>query len=130
MKRTAIVVAALMMLSACGSDPTDPIAQFEPQVNNATDSFQLQATDVTDVGTFLQYTWQNTGTQASVDHSTTTASGAAGLVIKDASGTTVYDQSLAPSLNEDTASGSSGSWTITVELSQYSGTLNFRVQKK
>ena len=130
MKRTAIVVAALMVLSACGSDPTDPIAQFEPQVNNATDSFQLQATDVTDVGTFLQYTWQNTGTQASVDHSTTTASGAAGLVIKDASGTTVYDQSLAPSLNEDTASGSSGSWTITVELSQYSGTLNFRVQKK
>ena len=119
-----------MMLSACGSDPTDPIAQFEPQVNNATDSFQLQATDITDVGTFLQYTWQNTGTQASVDHSTTTAGGAAGLVIKDASGTTVYDQGLAPSLNEDTALGSSGNWTITVALNQYSGTLNFRVQKK
>ena len=130
MNRTAIVVAALMMLSACGSDPTDPIAQFEPQVNNATDSFQLQATDITDVGTFLQYTWQNTGTQASVDHSTTTAGGAAGLVIKDASGTTVYDQGLAPSLNEDTALGSSGNWTITVALNQYSGTLNFRVQKK
>ena len=131
MKRAAVLVAGLLMLSGCGSDnPTDPLAQFEPQVTNATDSFQLQATDVTDVGTILQYTWENTGSQAVVDHSTTTAGGIAGLVIRDASGTTVYDQGLATSLNEDTASGSAGSWTITVALNQYSGTLNFRVQKK
>jgi hypothetical protein len=90
----------------------------------------LQASDVTDVGTLLQYSWENTGTLASVDHSTTTAGGAAGLVIKDASGTTVYDQGLVASLNEDTSSGSAGTWTITVALSDYSGTLNFRVQKK
>jgi len=130
MKRTAVIVGALIMLSACGSDPTDPLAQFEPQVSNSTDSFQLQATNVTDVGTILQYSWENTGTQASVDHSTTTAGGVAGLIIKDASGTTVYDQGLAPSLNEDTSSGSTGTWTISVALSGYSGTLNFRVQKK
>jgi len=130
MKRTAVIVGALIMLSACGSDPTDPLAQFEPQVSNSTDSFQLQATNVTDVGTILQYSWENTGTQASVDHSTTTAGGVAGLIIKDASGTTVYDQGLAPSLNEDTSSGSTGTWTISVALSEYSGTLNFRVQKK
>ena len=130
MKGTAVIVGALIMLSACGSDPTDPLAQFEPQVSNSTDSFQLQATNVTDVGTILQYSWENTGTQASVDHSTTTAGGVAGLIIKDASGTTVYDQGLAPSLNEDTSSGSTGTWTISVALSGYSGTLNFRVQKK
>ncbi len=130
MMKTAVLAVALLMLSGCGSDPTDPLAQFEPQVNNSTDSFQLQATDVTDVGSVLQYSWENTGTQASVDHSTTTAGGAAGLIIKDASGTTVYDQGLAPSLNEDTSSGSTGTWTITVALSEYSGTLNFRVQKK
>ena len=128
--KTAVLAVALLMLSGCGSDPTDPLAQFEPQVNNSTDSFQLQATDVTDVGSVLRYSWENTGTQASVDHSTTTAGGAAGLIIKDASGTTVYDQGLAPSLNEDTSSGSTGTWTITVALSEYSGTLNFRVQKK
>ena len=130
MKKAAVLAVALMMLSGCGSDPTDPLAQFEPQVDNSTDSFQLQATDVTDVGTVLQYSWANTGTQASVDHSTTTAGGVAGLIIKDASGTTVYDQGLAPSLNEDTSTGSTGTWTITVALSEYSGTLNFRVQKK
>ena len=65
-----------------------------------------------------------------MDHSTTTADGTAGLVIRDADGTIVYDQALAPSLNEDTASGTAGMWTITLGLSDYSGTLNFRVQKK
>lgn len=130
MKTKALIAVALLLLSACGSDPTDPLAGFEPQVNNATDSFQLQATDVTDVATVLQYSWENTGAQASVDHSTTTAGGAAGILIKDASGATVYDSDLAPSLNEDTASGSAGTWTITVALTSYSGTLNFRVQKK
>ena len=124
------MVAALLILGACGSDPTDPLADFEPQVNNATDSFELQATDVTEVGTVLQYAWENTGSMASVDHSTTTASGAAGLVIRDADGTIVYDQGLVPSLNEDTAPGSAGTWTISLALSDYTGTLNFRVEKK
>lgn len=117
-------------MSACSSDTAEPLAPFEPEVSNATDNFQLQATDVTDVGTVLQYTWENTGTQASVDHSTTTSGGSAVVAIRDASGATVYDQDLAPSLNEDTASGSTGNWTIIVTLSEYSGTLNFRVQKK
>jgi hypothetical protein len=130
MKKAGLLVAALMVLSACGSDPTDPLADFQPQVNNATDSFQLQATDVTDVGAILQYSWENTGVQASVDHSTTTAGGGAALVIKDANGATVYDNGLAPSLNEDTSSGTAGTWTLAVALTNYSGTLNFRVQKK
>lgn len=130
MRKSLLLVAGIVLLSACGSDPAEPLAPFEPQITNATDNFQLQATEVTDVGTVLQYTWENTGTQASVDHSTTTAGGNAVVSIRDASGATVYDQGLAPSLNEDTASGSTGNWTIVVTLSEYSGTLNFRVQKK
>lgn len=131
MKRKVLILSALLMVGGCGNDnPADPLAGFEPQVNNATDSFQLQATDVTEVGTVLQYTWQNTGTQASVDHSTTTAAGAAAVLIRDAAGTTVYDHGLTASLNEDTATGATGNWTIVVNLADYSGTLNFRVQKK
>lgn len=131
MRIKTLMVAALVMLSACGSDnPADPLADFEPEVNNSTDSFQLQASDVADVGAVLQYSWENTGSLASVDHSTTTADGAAGLVIRDGDDTIVYEQGLAPSLNEDTAAGSSGTWTITLALTDYSGTLNFRVQKK
>jgi len=130
MKKTALWVATVLMLCACGSDPTDPLATFEPQVSNAADNFQLQATDVTHVGTVVQYSWQNTGTQASVDHSTTTSGGGAALIIRDAGGATVYNSTLVSSLNEDTLSGATGTWTILLTLNDYSGTLNFRVQKK
>ena len=129
MKKMLALVAALMVMTAC-SDSTAPLDPFEPEVTNATDSFQLQATGVDRVGTTLQYSWENTGTQASIDHSTTTAGGTARLTIRDAGGSIVYEQDLAPSLNEDTSSGETGTWTITVILSEYSGTLNFRAQKK
>ena len=131
MKKAAMLVAAMfVMLNGCGSDPVDPFEPFEPQISNATDSFQMQASDITDLGTIVQYSWVNTGAMASVDHSTTTVAGNAGVVIRDAGGAVVYNQNLAPSLNENTAAGSSGTWTIYVTLSEYSGTINFRVQKK
>ncbi len=129
MKKMLALVAALMVMTAC-SDSTAPLDPFEPEVTNATDSFQLQATNVDRVGTTVQYSWENTGTLASIDHSTTTAGGAARIIIRDAAGSIVYEQDLAPSLNEDTSAGETGTWTITVVLSEYSGTLNFRAQKK
>ncbi len=129
MKKNLALVAVLTIMIAC-SDSTAPLDLFEPEVTNATDSFQLQATGVDRVGTTIQYSWENTGTQASIDHSTTTAGGTARLTIRDAAGSIVYEQDLAPSLNEDTSSGETGTWTITVFLSEYSGTLNFRAQKK
>jgi hypothetical protein len=129
MKQMLALVAALTVMTAC-SDSTAPLDLFEPEVTNATDSSQLQATGVERVGTTVQYSWENTGTRASIDHSTTTTAGTAGIVIRDAVGAIVYEQDLAPSLNEDTSSGETGTWTITVVLSAYSGTLNFRAQKK
>ncbi len=129
MNRLSALVAALILITAC-SDSTAPLALFEPEVTNAVDNFQLQATNVDGVGTTVQYSWENTGTQASIDHSTTTVAGLASVVIRDAAGSIVYDQDLSPSLNEDTSSGDAGTWTITVVLAEYSGTLNFRAQKK
>jgi len=129
MNKMLALVAALAVMTAC-SDSTAPLALFEPEVTNATDNFQLQATSVDRVGTTVQYAWENTGTQASIDHSTTTAAGLASVVIRDAAGSVMYEQDLAPSLNEDTSSGETGTSTITVVLSEYSGTLNFRAQKK
>lgn len=121
-----MILAWLALLGACGDDP---LAPFEPQIDNATDSFQLQATDVRDVSTTLTYTWRNTGTVANVNHSTTTTAGSARLVVRSANGTDVYDKGLVPSLNEQTATGMPGDWTIRLVLSNYSGTLNFRMQK-
>jgi hypothetical protein len=34
-----------LLLAACGDSATDPLADFEPQINSATDNFQLQASE-------------------------------------------------------------------------------------
>jgi hypothetical protein len=50
-------------------------------------------------------------------------------VIRDAFRTIVYEHPLVPSLNQASQIGSPGTWTITLTLTDYSGTLSFRVQK-
>ena len=113
-------------LPACSSNPLEP---FQPQVSNAADNFQLQATAVVGVTSTQTYSWSNTGTRATINHSTTTSAGTALLTIRDGAGTVVYAEALVPSLNEATATGTAGTWTIVLTLTVYSGTLNFRAQK-
>ncbi len=123
-RRLAIVACAALV--ACGSDPLSP---FQPQVSNATDNFSLQATGVTNVTATVTYNWVNTGTRATINHSTTTSAGSATLVIRDANGASVYNKALVPSLNEPTTVGVAGTWTVQVTLNNYSGTINFLAQK-
>lgn len=121
-----IVLALVLGATSCSNDP---LAPFQPEVSNVPDTFQLQATGVTGRTATLTWTWANSGTQATVNHSTTTTNGSARVIIKDAAGVIVYNATLAPSLNQTTTAGSSGDWTIQLVLDGYGGTLNFRVQK-
>lgn len=126
--RTPRASSALLLLSllfACDSS-LDP---FQPEISSVQDNFQLQATGVTRVTSTTSWTWTNTGTRATVNHSTVTTAGNARLVIRDGAGAVVYDHALEPSRNEPTSSGTAGSWTVQLQLIHYSGTLNFRVQK-
>jgi len=118
------VVAAV--LTSCGDNT---LAPFQPEITSAVDNFQLQATGVKNRTAVLNYDWQNTGTRAKVNHSTSTTAGSARLRISDAVGTVVYDEALVPSLSDTTAVGATGAWKIRLTLNAYSGTLNFRVQK-
>jgi hypothetical protein len=120
----------LLVLSALvGGCSSDSLAPFEPEIGNNQDSFQLQATDVSEVSTTLVYAWNNSETRATINHSTTTTAGSTLVVIKDASGATVYSRALSPSLNEPTAAGIAGAWSISLTLTDYSGTLNLRAEK-
>lgn len=119
-------VVAVGVLSACAGDSLGP---FQPEIGNAADNFQLQATNVSNVTTTLAYPWVNSGTRATINHSTTTTAGSTLLVIKDAAGATVYSKALSPSLSEPTTAGQAGTWSVQLTLTNYSGTLNFRVQK-
>jgi len=126
LRSLGILLVVATGAGACSDNPLEP---FQPEVTNATDNFQLQATAVTGVTSTETYTWNNTGTRATVNHSTTTTAGSAQLTIRDGTGTVVYTKSLSPSLNEATATGTAGAWTIVLTMTSYSGTLNFRVQK-
>lgn len=120
---------ALILGAAPGACSSEPLAPFQPEVASATDNFQLQATSVQGVTSTRTWSWNNTGTRATINHSTTTTAGTALLTIRDGAGTTVYTKALSPSLNEATAVGTTGTWTIVLTLTGYSGTLNFRAQK-
>ena len=109
------------------SSPTDPGVQ--PQVNNATDNFQYQVSNVKNFTGSRVYTWQVTGTKASVNQATTLTAGTVTLLIRDAVGAEVYNQSLAVNGTLDTAAGTTGAWTIRVQYTNATGTVNFRVQK-
>lgn len=123
-------LAVLCMWIGCGSGNNVLASQFQPQVNNAADNFQFQATGVTNVTQTLTYTWPNSGIAATVNQATTVTKGQAILNIRDASGVQVYSADLLNNGTFDTATGQTGNWTIVLTLTNYSGTLNFRVQKK
>ena len=130
--RSAVLLACstLFVVVLCGCSDDDPVAlaPFEPEIVNVADSFSMQATGVKNVTTTVSYTWNNSATRATIDHSTTSDAGSAVLEIRDSSGTVVYSENLSPSLNEASSEGLAGDWTIQVKFTGYTGTLNFTVQ--
>jgi hypothetical protein len=128
MKVLALLLATSVAIAAC-SDSTGPLAPYQPQINNAPDNFQFQATGVSNITWTYTYTWANSGTAANVNQSTTIAAGSAVVTILDANGAQVYTQSLSANGTFPTTAGPTGNWTIRVVFTNYNGTVNFRVEK-
>ncbi len=121
---------SMMLMASCSKSSNGSLASFQPQINNAPDNFQLQATGVSNVTNTFDYNWTNSGTMATIDKSGVVTAGSAHVLIYDKNGTNVYASSLAVTGSDSTIAGISGTWRIRLVLSGYSGTLNFRVQKK
>ena len=133
MRLFTVSIASLVALSlaGCGSGSSPVQAQYQPQITNLTDSFGFQLTGVTNGDGSLSYSWQNTGTSASVDRSSNISSGTVTLTLRDAANVEVYKAALnGVSGSVQTASGTPGNWTISVDFSQTTGTINFRTQKQ
>lgn len=126
--RRVWLAPALVIAAAVGcSSPTEP--GIQPQITNATDNFQYQVSKVQNYTGTLTYNWQHTGTKADVNQATTVTAGTMALIVKDAAGVEVYNQSLAVNGTVQTNVGTAGLWTIRVVYTDASGTVNFRVQK-
>ena len=124
----ALILAALTtLLGGCSDSTTSPGVQ--PEITNLTDDFSYQVTNVRNYSHTDSYPWQNSGTQANVNQSTSVTGGTATLVILDADGTQVYDRSLADNGTYVSSAGTPGAWTLVVTYNDASATVNFRVQK-
>ena len=120
-------LATAVLLAACGGTT---IAPFQPEIRNLTDTFEFQVTNAQNVSQNLQYNWENTGTMANVNQDCNIADGSAQILIRDAQDTVVYTRNLADNGTFVTNAGAAGTWKITVSLSNFDGTINFRVQKR
>lgn len=117
----------VVMLAACGDKATSP--GKDPEIINSTDNFQYQITDIQDFSGAHVYSWQNTGTVATVNQSATVAAGTATLIIRDANGVQVYSRSLADNGTFASSSGTAGTWTVRVVYVAADATINFRADK-
>ena len=129
MKRLRMIVpAVLLVLAGCAGRNLLSDPEFGAQLSNQTDNFAFQASNLDDVTETVQWTWQNTGTNATVNHSSAITGGSATLTILDSTGQQLYNQPLAPSGTDGLGSGTPGSWIIRLTLTDVSGTINFEVQ--
>ncbi len=128
MKRSLAAALLLGAVACGGNSPMNPA--YQPQIVNSTNSFQFQLTGVQDGSGSFSYAWQNTGTHASIDRSSSISAGTVNLTLKDSAGAVVYSSPLngaSGSVATPTA-GAAGAWTIVVDFVNATGTINFRAQ--
>lgn len=123
----SLILIISQLLFGCSSD--NPLAPFQPEIANNPDSFQFQATGVTNVSTTIEYMWQNNGTRATINQSSAITGGSASVTLFDPGQVERYSSSLAVNGTFQSDTATTGSWKIRVALTNLSGTLNFRVQK-
>ena len=113
-----------------GCQSANSLAAYQPEIGNNPDNFQFQVTDVKNVTTTVEYTWQNSGNTASVNQASAISNGSATVTLQDADQVERYSKSLSANGTFQSDAGKAGSWKIRVVLKNLNGTLNFRVQKK
>lgn len=119
--------AGLIILAACSDNAAAP--GRDPEIVNAPDNFQYQISDIQDYSGTQTYSWQNSGTTATVNQAAAITNGTATLVLQDANGLQVYSRSLADNGTFSSSAGVAGAWTIRVTYSGVDATVNFRVDK-
>ena len=124
-----LAVSLAIATSGCSDkNTTNPISQFSPEIINNPDAFEFQISDAENVTTTVTYSWENSGTGASIDQSCAITAGTAVITVLDANDVQVYTSDLSIGGSHPTDTGVSGTWTISVNFQDVSGTVNFRAE--
>ena len=127
MLHTALVALAL---SAACDTRVPSVPALQPQVVNLPNDFAFQATGLAGVNEDVVYSWQITGTSATVDQSPTLLLGDATVFVADANGNQVYQRSLAENGSFVTTAGVPGTWTVRMHFADASGDVGLHLQKQ
>lgn len=124
----AVMVAGVtMFLLGCHKDPA---SSHVPEVVNVKDNFHLQMSDVKNHDTLLVYYWSIEGMSANIDQSASIKGGQVAIAIEDNSQLQVYLTDMKQNGSFTTMSGTPGYWRIRVTLTNFSGMIDFRAQRR
>jgi len=123
----ALVAGITMFLPGCHKNPA---SSHIPQVVNVKDNFHLQMSDVKNHDTLLVYYWPMEGMSANIDQSASIKGGQVAIVIEDNSQLQIYQTDMKQNGSFTTMSGTAGYWRIRVALTDFSGMIDFRAQRR
>lgn len=119
-----LAVAPLLLLLSAGGCGEPYSAGKDLRVTNEVDLFRFQISDMKNYSQTFSFTWTHSGTVgAVVDQYSSISGGDATLVLKDASGTTVYSRSLKQNGQFTSEVGPPGYWTVQILMNKVSGSV-------
>jgi hypothetical protein len=123
-----VICALSLGMAACSDD--EALNPNDPRVIIAVDNFRFQASNMEDTAATFNYAWDNSGTQATVNQTSTITDGTGTLTIFDADSLQVYTRSLTENGDFETGVGNPGVWQVRVSFADLTGGVSFRLQKK
>jgi len=125
-----LALVGAVLVAGCGKSPTGPPpAGIQPQIVSVQDNFSYQISNVQNYTGSATYSWQNSGTGASVNQATSVSGGAITLTLLDGAGTQVYTRTLSDNGTFPSTAGTAGKWRVRVDYAGATATVNFSAQK-
>ena len=123
-----IILIAMGILIGCGDDPT---SSRVPDITNTKDNFHFELKEAQSLDTTITYWWQMEGTTANINQNSDIKGGTAAVLIEDAADQQVYHTDLTEDGSFASSFGAEGGfWKIRFTLSKFSGSIDFRAQRK
>lgn len=124
----ALAASAALLTAGCNDIVTQIGPENDPTVTNEVGTFRYEAHDLDDVHEEFSFIWQNPGIQAKVLHRGFVPHGSNIIVILDADGTEVYRHDMLFEVDDVTAVGVAGAWTVEFLLHGTTGRIDMQLE--